>query len=254
MFFGCSISNLYIKKGEKFEFKITNDFVLDGRYKKIPIVGRSGTGKSSLFSAIFGLEPIESGTVGWTFPNGESLYIKSGDISQLEDIRKKYFGFAFQSSTLFDYLSVEENLLFPLLQIGKSKNEAKQIINKEIKKYLIEKEKGEDILKQFPSELSGGQKQRISLFQSIIHNPYIVLADEPTGSLDRDTRKQIMEILYEWVDEQDDRLVIWITHHEDDITLSKAPYTLRIGNGTGYWENNSNALTKKIFGIVNPYF
>jgi len=245
MFFGCRIESLDIKKGEKFEFKITNDFILDGKYKKIPIVGRSGTGKSSFFSAIFGLEAIENGKIEWSFPNGESIYIERGDISQLENVRKKNFGFAFQNSTLFDYLSIEENLMFPLLLIGKDRIEAQRIVLSEIGKYLIDEECGENILKQFPFELSGGQKQRISLFQSIIHNPYIVLADEPTGSLDSETRKQIMEILYKWVEDQENRLVIWITHHEDDIKLSKAPYTLRVSDGGCSWEKNMEDENEK---------
>ena len=247
MFFGCKIENLYIKKGEKFEFRISDDFILDGKYKKIPIVGRSGTGKSSFFSAIFGLEAIENGRIEWSFPNGERVCIERGNIAQLEEIRKKNFGFAFQNSTLFDYLSIEENLMFPLLLIGKNREEAQKIVENDIDKYLIEEESGKNILKQFPFELSGGQKQRISLFQSIIHSPYIVLADEPTGSLDRETRKQIMEILYRWVEEQENRLVIWITHHEDDIKLSKAPYTLIVSDGGCFWEENMEDKNEKWF-------
>jgi len=232
MEWGCALANIELQKGN-FNFEINNSLMLNGEYKKIPIVGKTGSGKSSFLKAIFGLEGIKNGTIEWYFPDGEEVKIDKNSIANIDKVRKKYFGFAFQDSSLTEYLTVRENLIYPLLLIDKSQDEAIMIVEDEIDNYLTDSEDAIDILAQFPHELSGGQRQRISLFQSIIHDPFVILADEPTGSLDEDTREQIMQILYNWADNTDsERLLIWVTHHKSDQETSNAPYVLEVSDGS----------------------
>jgi len=237
----CHIKKVLIKKGsgaDSFELKINN---MDIESNKIPIVGKTGSGKSTLLMAILGLEKIESGSITWSFPDGEKITITQNNISQIDKLRAKYFGFAFQDSSLIKYLTVEENLKYPLLLIGKSNKEATKIVQEEIKKYLTSNETGK-ILRQFPHELSGGQRQRISIIRSIIHNPYVLVADEPTGSLDGETREKIMDILYKWVDTSNKkRLFIWVTHHNNDLNSSNAKEYLLIENNTCIKHSNLNS-------------
>jgi len=229
---GCTLENIELIKGN-FRFEIYGSLILDGDYTKIPIIGKTGSGKSSFLKAIFALEEIEQGSIVWRFPDGKEVRVGSTSILDLDRIRKDYFGFAFQDSTLTEYLSVQENLIYPLLMIGKSRMEAIRTVEEDIAYYLTESESAVEILAQFPHELSGGQRQRISLFQSIIHDPFVVLADEPTGSLDEDTREQIMDILYRWADNpESERLLIWVTHHKSDQETSKAPFVLEVGDGS----------------------
>ena len=232
MEWGCALANIELQKGN-FNFEINNSLMLNGEYKKIPIVGKTGSGKSSFLKAIFGLEGIKNGTIEWYFPDGKDVKIDKNSIANIDKVRKKYFGFAFQDSSLTEYLTVRENLIYPLLLIDKSQDEAIMIVEDEIDNYLTDSEDAMDILAQFPHELSGGQRQRISLFQSIIHDPFVILADEPTGSLDEDTREQIMQILYNWADNTDsERLLIWVTHHKSDQETSNAPYVLEVSDGS----------------------
>jgi ABC-type bacteriocin/lantibiotic exporter with double-glycine peptidase domain len=194
MEWGCTLVDIALQKGA-FEFEINDSLTLHGAYKKIPIVGKTGSGKSSFLKAIFGLEEIKEGTIEWFFPNGEEVIIDRYNISNIDKIRKEYFGFAFQDSTLTEYLSVQENLLYPLLMIGQSHTEAIRIVEDEIENYLTDSESAIDILAQFPHELSGGQRQRIGIARALYHNPEVLVLDEATSALDNETEKAFIDAL-----------------------------------------------------------
>ena len=107
---------------------------------------------------------------------------------------------------------------------------------------MLEDEKKQQhvLFERFPAQLSGGQRQRVALVQAMIHNPYVLFADEPTGSLDRETRKQVMNVLYAWVDEPQQRgkrLLLWVTHHENDPRDSGVQRMLYIKSGSCEWRD-----------------
>ena len=112
-------------------------------------------------------------------------------------------------------MRIIENIADPLLPEHPWK-QALAIAAETFNKVLLEEEQAdkETLLYRFPSQLSGGQRQRAALAQAIIHNPTVLFADEPTGQLDRHTRKQVMQVLKQWGTEgQGQRCLIWVTHH-----------------------------------------
>ena len=144
------------------------------------ITGESGNGKSTLLNIIGCLDRFSSGEL---FING--LNIESQDQKSIADIRNSYFGFVFQEFYLDDNLSVRENIKLPLEKIDKDS--------------LDEKRLGEDLgisnlFDRSTKELSGGEKQRIQIMRALLKNSEVILADEPTGNLDENTKNEIYKI------------------------------------------------------------
>jgi putative ABC transport system ATP-binding protein len=188
-------------------------------------MGPSGQGKSTLLYLLAALKLPTLGTVTWRFPDDlkktylfgqHSESLRTKDIVQL---RRNRFGFAFQESSLSPHLSVIENIAYPLLLNGNKWDEALKDAETTFKKVLLPHEKEDennlmDLMQSFPSQLSGGQNQRAALAQAMVHNPCVLFADEPTGQLDVKTRKQVMDVLKQWLkDGQGKRCLIWVTHH-----------------------------------------
>lgn len=165
----------------------------------LAIMGRSGSGKSTLLNMLSGLDQPSKGSV---FLNGRSLY-SLGD-KQLTNIRRREVGFIFQFFNLLPVLTVFENVVLPLELAGQKRTRKS---GEELLKRL-----GIDHLKdQYPSQLSGGQQQRVAIARSLITKPSIILADEPTGSLDSKTGKETLAILREFCDHLGHSLVM-VTH------------------------------------------
>lgn len=222
----CQMNNITLARDHEFELRIPDlSISTQGRSAlyKLPFMGESGAGKSTLLNIMAAIEWPDHGTVSWTFPD-ETMILWSSRGPSVRDarlLRRKYFGFAFQDSTLLPHLRVCDNLCYPLLFTGASKKNATKAAWDALDRVLLDDEKKykKELFQRFPSKLSGGQRQRIALVQAMIHNPYVLFADEPTGSLDRITRKQVMDVLYEWVEEPNflgKRLLLWVTHHEND--------------------------------------
>lgn len=177
----------------------------------IAIVGKSGAGKSTLMNIIGLLEP---------FDEGEYLY-KNKLISTEKDkcmIRRDEIGFIFQSFNLLNTLNIKENIILPTLY------SSKEIIDLEnlCKELDINK-----LLEKFPDQLSGGERQRVAIARALIHNPSILLADEPTGNLDINNRDIVLNILKE--ENAQGKTIILITH---DLEAAKsANRIIRIANG-----------------------
>jgi len=193
--------------------------VTDENMGFLPLMGPSGQGKSTLLYLLASLKRPTTGTVQWILPTGATyqldnpLYNSSKD--DIVKLRRKTFGFAFQNSTLSPHLSILENIAYPLLP-EKSWKEALGIAETALSQVLLpdEQENKSSLLNCFPAQLSGGQRQRVALAQAMVHNPTVLFADEPTGQLDRHTRKQVMDILKHWVEcGQKNRCFIWVTHH-----------------------------------------
>jgi len=168
------------------------------------IMGSSGSGKSTLMNVLGCLDQPSEGKY---FLNGENV-VGLND-SELSDVRLRELGFIFQSFNLIPQLTVLENIELPLYYLGIDAYESSK------KATIIAEKVGlKDRLHHRPMELSGGQQQRVAIARSLVNNPSILLADEPTGNLDSATGKQIMTLLSE-LNEQG-KTIIMVTHDFED--------------------------------------
>ncbi len=151
----------------------------------VSITGQSGSGKTTLLNLIGGIEHPTSGAVAI---DGMDLY--SASDMQLAKLRRQKIGYVFQDFNLIPILTVKENIIMPLLLDSKKVDKARL---ERIAAFLGL----ENRLKHLPSELSGGQKQRVAIARALINQPSIILADEPTGNLDRKMADEIIQLLLE---------------------------------------------------------
>lgn len=172
----------------------------------VAIVGPSGSGKSTLLHIIGGVDS----------PNDGKVYIDGNDISkysskELALFRRRKVGLIYQFYNLIPNLSVRHNIELPL-KLDKRKVSEKDLSD------IVKKLGIESKMDSFPNELSGGQQQRVAIARSLIYNPSIILADEPTGNLDRQNSKEIIDI-FKYFNKTLNQTIILITHDED-IALS----------------------------------
>ena len=170
----------------------------------LSIMGPSGCGKSTLLN-IMGLLDIPTG--GTVEINGVST-ISMRDKEQAA-FRNKELGFVFQSFHLINSLNVLDNVELPLLYRKVSSSNRRKAA-----KEVLEKVGLSHRMKHFPTQLSGGQCQRVAIARSIVGNPNIILADEPTGNLDSKMGAEVMDILHT-LNKEDGRTIIMVTHNED---------------------------------------
>ena len=168
----------------------------------VAIVGPSGSGKSTLLHIIGGVDSPDDGKV----------YIDGNDISkysskELALFRRRKVGLIYQFYNLIPNLSVRHNIELPL-KLDKRKVSEKDLAD------IVKKLGIESKMDSFPSELSGGQQQRVAIARSLIYNPSIILADEPTGNLDRQNSKEIIDI-FKYFNKTLNQTIILITHDED---------------------------------------
>ena len=166
------------------------------------ILGPSGSGKTTLLNIIGGLDKYDSGNL---IINGVST--KDYKDSNWDSYRNHRVGFVFQSYNLIAHQSVLQNVELALTLSGVSKTERKKRAKSVLKSVGLEKH-----INKLPNQLSGGQMQRVAIARALINDPDILLADEPTGALDSETSKQIMELLKEVAKE---KLVIMVTHNPE---------------------------------------
>lgn len=234
-----NISKIY-KTGE-FEQKALDDVSISFRQNEfVSILGQSGGGKTTLLNIIGGLDHYTSGDL---LINGRST--KNFTDHDWDYYRNVSVGFVFQSYNLISHQSILSNVELALTLSGVSKDQRKEKAKAALEKVGL----GEHINKK-PSELSGGQMQRVAIARALVNNPDIVLADEPTGALDTETSKQIMDLLKEIAK---DRLVIMVTHNPELAeTYSTRIVRIKdgqiIGDSNPYQEENEqdNFKTRKI--------
>lgn len=165
------------------------------------IFGTSGSGKSTLLNQLAGMEK----------PTEGKIVIDSVDITKLREekmaaFRQKHIGFIFQSYNLLPYMTALENTALPLMFQGYGKKEREARAARLLKMVGL----GER-LSHYPSQMSGGQQQRVGVARALVVNPEIIFADEPTGNLDSNTSKEVMELMQKVVREQKQTLVM-VTH------------------------------------------
>ena len=165
----------------------------------VALVGPSGSGKSTLFHIIAGLETPSSGTVTIDQTNLTSL---SQD--QLTIFRRRQIGMIYQFYNLIPALTVKDNLLLPLMLDQKEIDQS--YLNQIISTLHIE-----SYLHEYPNSLSGGQQQRVAIARALIHHPTLLLADEPTGNLDSQNSREIMD-LFRLSNKRTNMTILLITH------------------------------------------
>jgi len=172
-----------------------------GSAQIVSIMGPSGSGKTTLLNLIGGLDRPTSGKIVLNRTNLGSL--RDGELAR---IRNGSIGFVFQLHYLLPQCTVLENVLLPTLAMRKSKIEKHSDKKRAIE--LLEKTGMKVYCQSHPGQLSGGQRQRVAVVRALMNKPDILLADEPTGSLDADTADQLTELLLELNQSQSVALVI----------------------------------------------
>ena len=186
----------------------------------IAVVGPSGSGKSTLLSMLGGMLTPTSGHVR---VKGESLYEVS--VKQRSRLRNEQIGFLFQSFNLVPYLSALENVQLPMAVYGTDRaNQHNQA------KHLLERFGLAERIDHKPSELSAGQQQRVAMARTLAMSPSLILADEPTGNLDPESRDLILKTLHGLCDEG--RTIILVTHDMGVAATADRVFHIRDGHAT----------------------
>ena len=182
------------------------------------IIGRSGTGKSTLLNLLSGID----------LPDGGSVLVDGVDTVKLTDkqrtlYRRRAVGFVFQFFNLIPTLTVEENLLLPLELLGWERELSLGAVEGVLDRVGLG-----DRQRSFPDRLSGGEQQRVAIARAVVHQPSLVLADEPTGNLDTETGLEVLQLLSE-VTRASGRTLIVVSHSDEVIRI--ADRVLRLVEG-----------------------
>ena len=183
----------------------------------VAIMGPSGCGKTTLLNILSGIDDPSAGQV---MVSGKPLFGISDD--ERTDLRGTEMGFIFQKFHLLDVMNAVDNVEIPLLLLGMNPDEARTKANAALTKVGLG-----DRSDHRPAELSGGQQQRVSIARALVHNPSVILCDEPTGNLDSTTSGQVMDLLAE-LNESGSTLVI-VTH--DNEIAERCSRIIRIIDG-----------------------
>lgn len=223
----------HIKKSYKtgdFVQKALNDVSIQFRQNEfVAILGPSGSGKTTLLNVLGGLDHYDSGDL---IINGKST--KKFKAADWDAYRNNSVGFIFQSYNLIGHISIQDNVEMALTLSNVKKKERRKRAREALKSVgLLEH------APKRPNQLSGGQMQRVAIARSLVNNPDIILADEPTGALDSNTSKQIMDLIQKIAS---DKLVIMVTHNQD-LAYQYATRVIEVKDGKVV--SDSNPLTKE---------
>ena len=198
------------------------------------VMGASGSGKTTLLNVISTIDSVSAGDIQI---NGQSICTMREQ--ELAQFRKKELGFIFQDFNLLDTLTLQENIALPLTLL-KTKAD---LIDSHVEK-LAEVLQIQDILYKYPYQVSGGQRQRCACARAMIHDPSLILADEPTGALDSHSSCLLME-QFQRMNESLKATILMVTH--DAFSASYAKRVLFLKDGKIFNEIYKGALTRKEF-------
>jgi putative ABC transport system ATP-binding protein len=182
------------------------------------LVGRSGSGKSTLLNVIAGIDHPSAGTV----------LVDGTDLTALDEqartrFRRRHIGFVFQFFNLIPLLTVEENLLLPLELNGRADPAGVARA-----RALLERVGLGGRGDSFPDRLSGGEQQRVAIARALVHEPALILADEPTGNLDAETAAGVLELL-DTLAREAGRTVLMVTHSREVVGVADRIFTIQRG-------------------------
>ena len=213
------IKNLTKKYEKNKSIKVLNDITFNFEPgKTYSIMGPSGSGKSTLLNLLSLIDNPTSGSI-----EINSNKIKPNNKVENDSIRAKKIGIIYQDKNLLSDFTALENVYLPNLLISKEKQNSIELAKKLIKNVGMSSR-----INHFPNELSGGENQRIAIARALINNPDIILADEPTGSLDTDNAKLIFKILFNLKNKN--RIIIFATHNRYFANMADCKIMMNDGN------------------------
>ena len=213
-----NLSKVYNDKGEQINIFENTNFKLESN-QLVTLTGPSGSGKSTLIHILCLLDSPNNGS--FFLKQSEDLFKKNEN--EKSTFRKNNISIVFQSFNLISDLTAIENVMLPSLYSGKDNNETETDALRLLRKMNLENR-----INHLPKELSGGEQQRVAIARSMINNPELILADEPTGSLDIKNAGYVFDLMKEIIDENN--LVIFATHNRS--LVSKSNLELTISNRT----------------------
>ncbi|GAB1785066.1 MULTISPECIES: ABC transporter ATP-binding protein [Priestia] len=202
--------------------------IYDGEF--VAIMGPSGSGKSTLMNIIGCLDRASSGSY---LLNEQEISTYSDE--QLAKVRNIHIGFVFQQFQLLPRLTAVENVELPMVYAGVTRKERRARAEAALEKVGLSER-----MKHLPSELSGGQKQRVAIARSIVNNPTLILADEPTGALDTKTSADIMEQFSKL--NADGTTVVVITHEPEVAEYTSRTVIVRDGKVLSHSDKEKDSL------------
>ncbi len=205
-----------VTKGYGRQIVLTDASVSIARGELVVIVGRSGSGKSTLLRLIGGLETPDRG----------SVLIDGSDVAALSEterarLRRATLGFVFQFFNLIPTLTAAENVELPLALNGVSRRDARRR-----GLALLDELDVADCADRLPDEISGGEQQRVAIARALVHEPKLVLADEPTGNLDLETARQVLDLLQSTCRRRQTTLIM-ATHSREAASLAERVLSIR---------------------------
>jgi len=211
-----SLKKAYVQGSQEIEIFENLSFHLN-EGERVAIMGKSGSGKSTLLSLISGIIKADEGDIILN-----SVSYKDLKEAEINDFRATNIGFIFQNFHLVSYLNALENVMLPakVCNIANAKEKAVELLKSVGLSHRLD---------HLPSQLSGGEKQRVAIARALIHNPKIILADEPSGNLDEETGIAVMDKLFELI-KQNNTTLILVTHSKDVALRCEKTYELNAGN------------------------
>ncbi len=211
------VSKMYRRGGE--ELRVLDQLDLEiPRTDFVGMMGPSGSGKTTILNIVGGLDRPDSGEV-----NVGETSVSKLSAAELPKWRAENVGFVFQSFNLVPVLTARENVMLPLQLTPLSKSERRKQAD-----FALEVVGLQDRMHHRPSQLSGGQEQRVAIARAIATDPAVIVADEPTGDLDRETATQVMDLLAR-LNQELDKTILMVTH--DTLVAEYCKRTLHLDKG-----------------------
>jgi len=207
----------------------------------VAIMGPSGSGKSTLLHIVGALETPTSGTIAVA-----GRHYEAADDKALTQLRRDHIGFIFQFFNLLGSLSAEENVLLPGLIAGRADAALRRRATE-----LVELVGLGDRASHTPAELSGGQQQRVSIARSLLLEPELVLADEPTGNLDTRSGREVLRVL-RGLSRAEGRTILMVTHDPGAAAVADRVVFLRDGRIAGEVAGGSARRVSEFFSTLAP--
>lgn len=184
----------------------------------VVVLGRSGSGKSTLLNLLGAMDSPTEGEIWFGERRIDSLTEDGRTL-----FRRQHVGFVFQAYNLIPTLTVAENLLLPLVlnKLGGDSPQARV-------RYFLQQLDMADKFERFPEQLAGGEQQRVAIARALIHKPTLVIADEPTGNLDLDTGRQVLDLL-DRLTRAEGRTLVMATHSQEVIGMADRVLTIASG-------------------------